>query len=471
MKDGKEYKNLKLVKETATQYFFEDLDGKKITVAKDQVEKYEKKPTIRDEVLDRVKKAGNDAKALFDIAGWAKAQGLSKDYKEVLELVIKADPEQAEARAALDYVKFEGAWVLKKDLEAKNAAAKAEQFKGLGYKVEKGKVISPADASRSAAKLVQVDKYWVTADQKKAIEAKELQYREGDWISKEDVAKWDAGQRKVNGVWKPIMDADEFHRDAKNPWVLRGVYIEVRSNVRYSKLQPAFKAADDAVNAAVALSGLEPDVYGPKGPLILLVDKDETAYKVHGEQAGNDWSANRSGDGVFYIPDMAKGAGAAVIYYHDEPYAQWWAGRGGFEAYVGRLVDITKLDQPLLDTFAAYFGSFVGDKYHPVSSVRFLFDATKAMPTASKMYDGYVRPMQRAAADAAYDLRIRQLGFLVYYLVKKNPEGVQRAFQKFLVGNLKHRDLIEAVLGKIDPAELDKDFNEVWGKYRANFRP
>ena len=53
--------------------------------------------------------------------------------------MIKADPEQAEARAALDYVKFEGAWVLKKDLEAKYAAAKAEQLKGLGYKVEKGK--------------------------------------------------------------------------------------------------------------------------------------------------------------------------------------------------------------------------------------------------------------------------------------------------------------------------------------------
>ena len=63
MKDGKEYKNLKLVKETPTQYFFEDLDGKKITVAKDQVEKYEKKPTIRDEVQERVKKARrNDAK-------------------------------------------------------------------------------------------------------------------------------------------------------------------------------------------------------------------------------------------------------------------------------------------------------------------------------------------------------------------------------------------------------------------------
>jgi hypothetical protein len=463
MKDGKEYKNLRLLKETPTHLYFEDLDGKKVTLAKEAVEKHEKKPTIRDEVHDRVKKAGPDAKALLEIAIWAKAQGLAKDHREVLELVIKADPEQLEARAALDYVKYEGAWVLKKDLETKNAAAKAEQLKGLGYKLEKGKLVSPADASRNAAKLVQAGDYWVTAEQKKAIETKGLEFREGDWITKDEIAKFDAGQRKVGAAWKPILEADEVHRDLKDPWVLKGRYVEVRSNVRYSKLILAYQAANDAVNAAVDLSGVEPDVYGKLELLLVSVEKDMDSYKAQGARAQPDWSAFRSSqDGVFFSPKMGKDRGMAVTYFHDENHIRWWAGRGAFEAYAGRLTDVTRLDPVLLDTFAAYFASFVGDKYSPSAVQNYLFDKTKAMRSASKMFDGYDRK------DAYI---VPQSGFLIYYLVKKNREGTTRALQKFLAGNLRASDLVEAALGKVDPAELDKDYNEVWTKFRDNFRP
>jgi hypothetical protein len=466
MKDGKEYKNLKLLKETPTQYTFEDLDGKKITLAKDSIEKYEKKPTIRDEVKERVKKAGSDAKALMEIAGWAKAQGLPKDAKEVLELVIKAEPENAEARAALDYVKQGNEWVLKKDIAAKAEKERGERLKPLGYKEVQGKWISPAEASRKAAGLVQAGKYWVTPDQKKAIEAKELEYREGDWLSKDELVKFDKEQqRKVKGAWKPILDADEVHRDAKDPWVLKGAYVQVVSVLKYSKVLPGFKAADDAVNAAVALSGVEPDVFGKAGPLVVIIEKDPEGYGARGHMAKDNWPATRSSsDGVFYAPEFGKGGGAAVTYYVDDGYVRWWAGRGAFEAYVGRITDITKLDPILLDTFAAYFANFVGDKYHPACSAGFMFDKTKPMPPASKIFEGFKR-------DKANEVQFRQLSFLVHYLVKKNPESAQLAFQRFLAGGITHRELIEAVLGKVTPAELDADYAAAWSKYAANFVP
>jgi hypothetical protein len=466
-KDGKEYKNLTLVAETATHYTFTDLDGKKIMIAKDQIEKYEKKPTIRDELKTRLKATKpDDAKALLDIAGWAKTQGLPKDSREVLELVIKADPDNAEARAALDYVKYEGAWVLKKDVAARFEAAKGEQLKGLGYKLEGGKWMSPAEISRAKAKLVQVGPYWVTAEQQKTIQDKELEYREGDWLSKEDLAKFDQGQRKVKGVWKPILDADEAHREVKDPWVLRGVYVEVRSTVRYSKTVLAFKAADDSVRGAVALSGVEPDVWGKYGPLLLILEKDDAGYRMQGERAQGDWAALRSSsDGMFYSPELAKGAGAAVTYFFDEDYVRYWAGRGGFEAFVGRVTDITRLDPVLLDAFASYFGSYVDEKYHPSSSSRFLF-VGKPMRPVAKMFEGF----KRGVTDDA-QTHIRQLGFLIHFLAKKSPEGTQRALQRFLSANMTHRDLIEAILGKVDPAELEKEFQEFWTKFRDNFRP
>jgi hypothetical protein len=465
MKDGKEYKNLKLVKETPTHYTFVDLDDKKITIAKDQIEKYEKKPTIRDDLKERLKSAPqNDAAVLMEIAGWAKTQGLPKDARQVLELVIKADPDHAEARAALDYVKYEGAWVQKSELAAKFEAAKGEQLKALGFKLEKGKWLSPGAASRTKLGLVQVGKYWVTQEQKATIEAKGLEFREGEWLNKDEIAKFDQGQRKVKGIWKPMSEADEAHRDAKDPWVLGGVYLQVRSNVGYAKTALALKPADDAAVAAAALSGVEPDVWGSKGPLLLLLEKDLTAYKARGHQAHSDWAAVRSGDGVFYDPEMGKGGGAAITYFHDEEYVRWWGGRGGFEAFVGRVVDVTKLDPVLLDAFAAYFGSFVGEKYHPVSSSRFLFVRTNAMRPASKMFDGFKRSPDN-------ELQFRQMGFLIHFLVKKNPEAAQRAFQTFLGGKLGRTGLIEHVLGKVDPAALDKEYEEFWIKFRDSFTP
>jgi hypothetical protein len=470
LKDGTQYRNLKLVKETPTHCTFADLDDRKVTIAKDQIEAWEKKPTIRDELKGRIKAtAPTDAATLWEIAGWAKAQGLPKDAREVMELVIKADPEHAEARAALDFVKLEGAWVPKKEVAAKLEAAKGEQLKALGYKLEGGQWVSPAEASRAKLKLVQAGRYWVTPADRKTIEAKGLEFREGEWLSKEDLARFDAGQRKVGGQWKPMLDADEAHRAAKDPWVLQGAYVELRSNLAYAKTKAAFKSADDAVNAAVALSGVEPDVWaGKSGLLRVYLEKDLDAYKARaqGQAAGSDWSAVRSGDGVFYNTGGGKVGGASYTYFHDEDYVRWWAGRGGFEAYVGRIADITRIDQVLLDAFAAYFGSFSGEKYHPSSSSRFLFDRSKAMRPASKMFEGF----KRANTEGA-ELHFRQLGFFVHFLVKRNPEGARSAVQKFLAGKLGYPKLVEEVLGKVEPAALDKEYEEAWIKFRDAFRP
>jgi hypothetical protein len=463
MKDGKEYKNLTLAKETATHYTFVDLDDKKITIAKDQIEKYEKKPTIRDEVRQRVKSAGADAKALYDIAGWAKAQGLPKDAREVLEIVIKTDPEHAEARAALDHVKFEGVWVSKKDLEAKHEAAKGAELKALGYKLEGAKWVSPAEMSRTKAKLVAVGPYWVTADQKKLIDQKGLEYRDGDWLLKEEVEKFEKGERKVKGVWKPVLDADEDHREAKDPWDLRGRYVQMRSTLRHAKSVLGFKAANDAVNAAVELCGVEPDVYGKLEHVVLLIERDIDGYKAQGSKSGSDWSSMRSSDdGVFYSPKLAKDRGASVTYFHDENYMKWWGGRGGFEAYVGRITDPSRLDPVLLDAFAGYFASIVDDKYSPACVANFLFDRSKPMKTPAKMFEGFSRK-------DAYALP--QAGFLVHFLVKKNKDATGRALRKFLAGNLRSAELVTEVLGKLPQAELEAEFNEVWTKFRDNYRP
>ena len=82
------------------------------------------------------------------------------------------------------------------------------------------------------------------------------------------------------------------------------------------------------------------------------------------------------------------------------------------------------------------------------------------------MFEGF----KRANTDPA-ELQFRQMGFFIHFLVKKNADGVQRALRKFLAEKMTAARITEEVLGKVDAASLDKEFQEAWVKFRDSFTP
>ncbi|HYC77013.1 MAG TPA: hypothetical protein VEI02_05235, partial [Planctomycetota bacterium] len=371
LKSGREFKNLKLEKETASEYRFVDLEGKQVVVPKLNVAEYVPKPTVREEIATkRETLAGKDAGAWIKLAAWAKENGaLEKDLKPLYEEALQLDGENAEARAALGWVKKDGKWMNAAD-EAKESAKEREELaKLVGGKQVKGKWLSPAEASRLEAKLVEHDGFWVTPDQKKKIVEGKLEYAEGEWLTAEEKEKFDQGQRRAGKAWKPADEMDPEHDKWSNPWSLKGRWVEVQTNAKHARGRWALKLAENVANAMVGWSGVEPDVYGKHGLLVLKYGRSMQDYKNFGAQAGSDWASNRSSnDGVFFSPNLERGRGGAVTYDLDKEeygFAEWWTRRAAAETFIARFVDPSKLDPEVFDAFCAYFAGFKGAKYLP----------------------------------------------------------------------------------------------------------
>ncbi len=470
-KDGKVYKNLTLKQETATQYTFVDLDDKKIVLAKSAVESYEKKPTVRDEFNDRRKAANStDAKALIELAKWAKGEGLGKEARALYGEIVKADPENAEAQAALGNVKKDGKWIPAAEAEAARQKEMAPRFKALNFVQQKdGTWIAPAEASIKKLGLVQHEGWWVTKELKKKIEDQGLRNCEGEWLTKEEQAKFDAGQRKYKGAWKETADLDELHQKWDDPWVFKSQHVELHTTLRHKRSSILLKVAEDAVAAAIAMSGIEPDVYGDAGLLVIRLGKSTDEYRAFGAAAKPDWAAFRSSDdGMFYSPLAEKKRGGAFTFFQDEDYVKWWVGRAAAEAYIGRFADITKQDPKLLDAFTSFFSGFyagpTGMKYRPpYKQACFIWPNAKAETTdAAKLLDG----VQRKSPGS-----IMKAGYFLQFLAQRSPDGMKDAFVQFLAGSMNRDGIKTAILGNMEAPVLEAEFHKFDEKTVSTYQP
>ena len=94
-----------------------------MTILAAQVEKIEAAPSPQEQYRARSAAAAKTAAAHVELARWCATKHLSDESKAEYELALGLDPENGTARAALGYVKRDGAWRSRQ--EAAAAAAKA----------------------------------------------------------------------------------------------------------------------------------------------------------------------------------------------------------------------------------------------------------------------------------------------------------------------------------------------------------
>ena len=192
---------------------------------------------------------------------------------------------------------------------------------------------------------------------------------------------------KVDGVWKPILDADEFHRDAKNPWALQAASTS-RSGLTsgYSKLSRRSRLLKTRSTPRSTSRASSPTSTEAEGPLTCS-SKGRRRLQAHGEQAVTRLVGRPVGRRRVLSPGDGEGPGVAVTYFHDETTPS-----GGQVAAVrgvrGRLVDITGSTGRFSTRSPPISRASWETSTARSPSLNFLFDATKAMPTASKMFDG-----------------------------------------------------------------------------------
>lgn len=483
LKSGKEYKNLKKEGESASEYKFVDLDGKKVVIPKANVESYVEKPTVREE-LEHKKSliAKPDAKQFVQLAKWAGEQDglLKKEAEALYREALALDENDEAARTALGYVKKDGKWHSAEEAAAEAAKLYEERAKLAGAKQVKGAWMLPADVAKKELKLVEHEGHWVTAARKKEIDEKGLVFAEGDWITAEEKEKFDQGMRKTGkGAWKPTEDLDGEHTKWQTAWSIKGRWFEIRTNAAHARGRFALKWADGTADQMVRFSGVEPAVYGKEGLLLLAFGAKVDDYKQAGAGVNNDWSALRSSSGgCFYAPQSPweKTRGAGITYdcqaktgshmVDDYEYGRYFVRRVAAETFIGRFTDLTKVDARLLDAWTAYFSgfNFIRNKYAPHWWPYGMWMNNIGAKNASDALTG----VKRDAKDS--DPSIWQAGLFLHYLTTKNEEAVRKNFLVFLSGKGTIDALMKDVFGDQAKDAVNAEYDEWLKAYRKSFK-
>jgi hypothetical protein len=259
-----------------------------------------------------------DPKALYEVAKWADENGLKTESKRVARMVIKLDPEHADARAMLGYQKYEGKWLTQREIDREKAKKEEADKEKLGLKKWKNEWVPKEDYEKLEKGLVSVtvngEKKWVTPIEKERID-KGMTLVDGAWITPEEKEHLAKGEFRVGEKWVTEEEANKVHSDFTNPWELEGELCSLTTTCKRKFAKDAVKQADLTIKETYRLLGLEL----PKQPtkIGLIMVKDLTDYTTLGGNQGLDAreAAMSSNWATFTMPDQNTGKTIAVTMY------------------------------------------------------------------------------------------------------------------------------------------------------------
>jgi tetratricopeptide (TPR) repeat protein len=471
LKNGTVYKDLSLVRETATTLEFLTLDGKKLTFSKDSILRHERRPTARDEYQERRKGLPpKDAEALFALAQWAREAGLVREAETSFRDVLKIEADHAGAREALGFRRVDGRWLTAAEADRAAKAAEEASYKERGWKKHGDTWMSPADFARVQKGLVLHEGRWVSKEIKARIDKDQWTWFEGEWVSPEDRQKMESGLRRLGGKWMTIEEIDKSLGSMSKPVIHKSDHFELRTNAPWHKARAVLGVAEEAYRLLQAALGTEPDIYDARGPLLILLAARIEDYKDLGKTLprGDEESLRSSAFGSFYAASAEGGRGAVCTYAIEQPpYTWYFPGHGVAWAFVDRLARAYSLAPALLDALGAYAAAGHGGAYHPIDSYywTWLQGRDQPMPRGSDLLS---RVNFRSEGTMA------QGGFFLHYAMTRQPELARAAWGRYLAGKGGVPDFMNSIFGdgkSFDAAALDADFASFVEAYRKAWRP
>lgn len=476
-KNGRVYKELTLVRETKTTYFFEDEKGRKIRIKKESVEKWEKKPTRRGELYSRMKGLGKkEVTKRLEVAEWALANGFPKEAKKLYKDVLKVDKNNAVARAGVGDQLVDGKWVTAAQLEREREKRMKVRYDKLGYKKFKGEYLSPVAYHRQKNKMVEVDGHWVTAKLAKDIASKSMKWFEGEWYTPDEMKRIDGGERRVDGQWASISTLNErFKQDLVTNWVVKGRFVEIHSNANYDRVQEALQIAEEAYDNLLTIFGGEhPDLYGRRGRLAILLGRGPKSYGALGTADGvsNREAAKSSANGAFYGRSLLGGRGAGATYaYGDKSYVDMWVRHATALAFIDRLGSWESFDPALTEGIAGLVTGMKDGKFEPMEelAIRYLTGRDTRHPVdpgsgllEAAVADGY-SSLPSGRRGVSYERRPLQAGLFMSFLREKNPQVFEAGIAEFMIQAMTGERLTRQIMGTDATRPIDEAF-AAWHK-------
>ena len=239
------------------------------------------------------------------VANWAKARGLVRDHKAILEGILKNNPEHPGAMEGLGYVRYEGKWIKKKDADKKRMAAIDAEYRSKGLKKVESVWVEEANVDDAKKGIFHHDDEIVSRDEKlEFLTGKVRHPRTGMLIAKENLSKAENGMFPLpDGKWVDEAEANKYHNSLKRPWVLRTYYCTLVTNLPIEQFDQAQdKSLKTLVDSSFDLvkplfGGEEPN---PEHRPVIAVCNSTEAYVAVGNGIGSEGSAY----GAFYSDDQ-----------------------------------------------------------------------------------------------------------------------------------------------------------------------
>lgn len=176
--------------------------------------------------------AGDDVAKLWDLYLWCEAFGMDKEGRSCLRAILKVDDGHREAHEKLGHLEYDGKWFTSK--------SKLEK-----YKKEEEKRRAEEEG------LVRFGDEWVPADDLPFLERGLVRDADGEWVSKEDLEKQEAGWVRQDLVWvspvekenidkglwkcgeewKTLAEANEYHSRLGQWWVIPTDYFVLHTTL------------------------------------------------------------------------------------------------------------------------------------------------------------------------------------------------------------------------------------------------
>ena len=285
-------------------------------------------PAVQDDVKAELaeKKAAldpKDAQGHYELALWCEANGLKTDYRRLLRTVIKVDPDHAQARELLGYQKYNGEWMLEREIERLKKKEEEQKMLDQGFRKWDGQWYPAEEVEMMEKGLFKVEvdgeTQWVDQRTKEMIE-KGLSLYEGQWITSEEKAKVDAGLFKVGEEWLTKEEANVAHANVENPWIVDSDYALLTTTCDYDFAKDALWHADAAVQRVYSILGVELPETLPKVNLMMVTGIDD--YNNIAGMVGDDHDALMSSNyPCFSTVNPENNSVVGVIHYTELPNA------------------------------------------------------------------------------------------------------------------------------------------------------
>jgi hypothetical protein len=285
-----------------------------------QVGHAEQDPDREREYERRREAAGADVDALWELHIWCSSFDMTKQSRSCLRAILKIDRDHRAAHEASGHLFFDGKWfTTQKKLDKYKKAEEERLAKEKGLVRFEGGWVSEADLPFLKQGLVRDGAGdWVS---KEDLERQEAGWIRQDlvWISPEEAENVDKGLWKCGERWLAQAEADKYHSTLERWWVIPGEHFLLHSTCDREVAEKGLEAMERAWRDLRRVFGTVPEA---RVPVALLRDAAQYGRFAAGDQVtgrrGAEFAALSSIHYAFFADawfDLAgreyKGGGAA----------------------------------------------------------------------------------------------------------------------------------------------------------------